>query len=71
MRVAARETRKKREEIRVVGYLILEDGRTVPMDEITPEERERWLAACRARLSQRMSDYYTQHPEEYARLCGE
>ncbi|MBR5094473.1 MAG: hypothetical protein IK095_05210 [Oscillospiraceae bacterium] len=71
MRVAAREPRKKREEIRVVGYLILEDGRTVPMDEITPEERERWIAACQKRLSQRMSDYYTQHPEEYARLCGE
>ncbi len=58
----------KKNEITVVGFLIREDGSRVPMEEITPEEREAWETACCQRLSQRMSDYYTQHPEEWAKL---
>lgn len=58
----------RKNEITVVGFLIREDGSTVPMEDLTPEQREAWHARCRERLSQRMSDYYTQHPEEYKRI---
>ncbi len=58
----------KKNEITVVGFLIRKDGSTVPMDEISPEEREEWLESCRRRLTQRMSDWFAQHPEELAKL---
>ena len=59
---------KKRNEITVVGFLILEDGSTVPMEDLTTEQRAAWKESCCKRLSQRLSDYFTQHPEEYARV---
>ncbi|MBQ7435029.1 MAG: hypothetical protein IJV51_04420 [Oscillospiraceae bacterium] len=47
------------------------DGRTVPVEELTDSERETWHAHMRERLSTGLSAYYSQHPEEYARLrCG-
>lgn len=55
-------------QITVVGFLILEDGRKVPMEDLTPEQRGAWEARCRERLSQRMSDYYTRNQEEWARV---
>ena len=58
----------RKNEITVVGFLILEDGGTVPMEDLTPEQRETWKEACRRRLSERMSDYFTQHPEEWAKV---
>lgn len=58
----------RKNEITVVGFLILEDGSKVPMEDLTPELREAWQARCRERLSQRMSDYYTTHPEEWGRI---
>lgn len=44
------------------------DGRTVPVGELTEEERAQWHRRQLRRLSEGMSDYYTQHPEEFARL---
>ena len=58
----------RKNEITVVGFMILEDGRKVPMEDLTPEQRETWKSRCCERLSQRLSDYFTQHPEEYARF---
>ena len=52
----------------MVGFLIQEDGCTVPMEDLTPYQGEAWKAGCCERLSQRLSDYFMQHPEEYARF---
>lgn len=49
-------------------YVLYPDGRTVAVEDLTDEERESWQANMRRRLSENMSAYYSQHPEEYARL---
>ena len=51
-----------------ICYVIMPDRGPVPLDELTKEERESWGERMRERLSENMSAYYTQHPEEYARL---
>lgn len=67
--MAERKQRKPRkDDIEVVGYLILEDGTTVPWEETTEEQRARFRENATKRLTRTMSDYYSQHPEEYARL---
>lgn len=48
--------------------MVFPDGRTVPVEALTDDERAQWQANMRRRLSENMSDYFTQHPEEYARL---
>ncbi len=50
------------------SFVLMPDGRAVPVGELTEEEREQWRANMRRRLSEDMSAYYTQHPDEYARL---
>ena len=55
-------------QITVVGFLILEDGSKVPMEDLTPELRDAWEARRCERLSQRMSDYYTRNPDEWGRI---
>lgn len=61
----------KRREITVRCFVIMPDGRTVPVEDLTDEERAEWHRRQLQRLSEAMSDYYTQHPEEYAKLtCG-
>ncbi|MBQ9719385.1 MAG: hypothetical protein IJV64_01690 [Oscillospiraceae bacterium] len=57
-----------KKELGFACYLILEDGRAVPWDELTPEQLRRFRERATQRLSERMSDYYTQHPEEFDRL---
>jgi len=44
------------------------DRGPVPLENLTPEERAQWAENKRRRLSENMSAYYTQHPEEYAAL---
>ena len=44
------------------------DGTTKLLEELTDEERAQWQRNMRERLSETMSDYYTQHPDEYRRL---
>ena len=58
----AEKTRKR--ELSFVCYMILEDGSTVPFEELSEEQRRRFRENARERLSARMSDYYTQHPGE-------
>lgn len=58
----------ERKELTCVSYVIFPDGRTVLADELTPEEHAQWQQNMLRRLSENMSDYYTQHPEQYARL---
>ena len=57
-----------KKELTCVSFVIMPDGRTVPAEELTAEENAAWQRRMLQRLSENMSDYYTQHPEEYARL---
>ena len=67
--MAERKQRKPRkDDITVVGFLILEDGNVIPWEERTPEQDRRSRENATKRLTRTMSDYYSQHPEEYARL---
>lgn len=61
---------QKSRELGFVCHMILPDGRTVPFEELTEEQRTAFRERAAQRLSARMSDYYTQHPEEYSRLPG-
>lgn len=58
----------KRKELRCVSYVLMPDGRAVPVGELTAAERGQWQANMCRRLSEELSDYYTQHPDEFARL---
>lgn len=60
--------RPRKDDLSFVCYVILEDGRNVPFEELTPEEHQRFRENAAKRLSDRMSAYYTQHPEEYQKL---
>lgn len=57
-----------KKELTCVSFVIMPDGRTVRAEELTAEENAAWQRRMLQRLSENMSDYYTQHPEEYARL---
>lgn len=60
---------RKPRELKVRCYMhILATDKTVPIEELTPEEREYCAEQMRERLSRNMSDYYAQHPEAYALL---
>lgn len=52
-------------ELEVVGYLLQADGPPRPIESLSAEELEVQRRIWRDRLSRTMSDYYTQHPEEY------
>lgn len=62
----ARKPRK--DDLSFVCYMILEDGSTVPFEDLTQEQLQRFRENATRRLTERMSDYYTQHPDEYAHL---
>ena len=51
-----------------VCYVIMPDRGPVPLENLTAEERAQWAENKRRRLSENMSAYYSQHPEEYAAL---
>lgn len=51
-----------------VSYVIMPDGRTVPVSELTPAEWEQWQKNMAERFRKTMTEYYTQHPDEYRRL---
>lgn len=64
----SKQKKAKRPEITVCGFLLQESG-PVPLETLTEEQRASWQERMCQRLSEGMSDYYTQHPGEYARLC--
>jgi hypothetical protein len=51
-----------------VCYVQMPDGRTVDVKDLTDAERAQWHENMLQRLSENMSAYYSQHPEEYALL---
>ena len=66
--MAGKPRKQPKDNITVVGMLILEDGTIVPMEEATEEQLERFRERAAARASRMLSDYYSQHPEDYAKL---
>ena len=51
-----------------VLYVLKEDGEAVPLDSLTAEQKEELRRNIAQRLSQNLTDYFVQHPEEYVRL---
>ena len=47
----------------------LVDGKVKPLEDLTEEEHSRMLAAMAHRLTESMSDYYAQHPDEVKELA--
>ena len=67
--MAARKPRKApKDDITVRGFMILEDKTIVPVEELTEEQIRRFQENAAKRSSEALSDYYTQHPDEFARL---
>ena len=64
----AKAKQAKKEPMGFVCYLLQEDGSAAAFDELTPEQRAAWQERAAARLGETMSDYYTQHPEEFRAL---
>ena len=60
--------RKPRElKVRCVMH-ILKTDKVVPLEELTPEEKEYCQKEMMARMSRVMSEYYANHPEVYELL---
>lgn len=57
-----------RKPLTCVGYIILKDGRTIPVEDMTAEERERVNKSMNERLSRVMSEYFRLHPEEFEKI---
>ncbi len=53
----------KRQPLKVVGFLIMPDGSTKRIEDLTPEERARWDKERTERLKRVMTEHYRLHPE--------
>ena len=63
------EKRKPRKnDLTFVCYVLKENSEAVPFESLTEEERKQFRQNMARRLSGAMSDYYTQHLDEFARL---
>lgn len=58
----------KKKELTARCFMEFEDGRVVPMEELTEEEKEYAFSRMRKRLSRVMSLYYSEHLDEFERL---
>jgi len=58
----------KSQPLTVKGFMQYEDGRVVPWDELSFEERLRINKTWINRLEQTMGTYYRQHPDELKAL---
>ena len=64
-----RAYKQRKSDLSFVCYVLI-DGQTIPVDELTDEQRQRWQQGMSQRLSENMSFYYSEHPEEYIALCN-
>ena len=64
-----RAYKPRKSDLSFVCYVLI-DGQTIPVDELSDEQRERWQQGMSQRLSENMSFYYSEHPEEYTALCN-
>ena len=51
-------------------YVMVDNDKTVPLEELTAEEKERMRSAMRERLSKSISEYCKNHPGTFAKLPG-
>ena len=58
----------KRKELTATVSVIMEDGTVKPFEELTAEEEKRLRENIRKRLEKSMSLYYSNRPEEFAKL---
>ncbi len=69
----------KRREYTVVGFLIKPESvhksfkeRTaddvIPIEELTPEQKERWVKEAAERSGRMMSDYFSRHLDQFELL---
>lgn len=58
----------KRKELTATVSVIMEDGTVKPFEELTAEEEKRLRENIRKRLEKSMGLYYSNHPEEFAKL---
>lgn len=66
-----RPYKPRKSDLSFVCYVLI-DGQTIPVDELTDEQRQRWQQGMNQRLSENMSFYYSEpeHQEEYIALCN-
>lgn len=64
-----RDYKSRKSDLSFVCYVMI-DGQAIPVDELTDDQRERWQQGMSRRLSENMSFYYAEHPEEYIALCN-
>lgn len=57
-----------KKELSFACFVTMPDGRVRAVEDLTPAEKTEWQRRMLRRLSEDMSDFYTQHPAEYARL---
>lgn len=58
----------KRKELTATVSVIMENGTVKPFEELTAEEEKRLRENIRKRLEKSMNLYYSNHPEEFAKL---
>lgn len=64
-----RAYKQRKSDLSFVCYVLI-DGQTIPVEELTDDQRQRWQQGMSQRLSDNMSFYYSEHPEEYIALCN-
>ncbi len=47
------------------SYMVYPDGRTVPFNSLTAEEKAEWWERTAKRIGQAITDYVNRHPEHY------
>ncbi len=57
-----------RKELSGRCFIEINGAAAVPFDSLSAEEKNRVMEIWSERLSQTMSAYYTNHPEEYSRI---
>lgn len=57
-----------RNELTYRCFIEIDGKEPVPIDSLSSEEKERVMGIWSDRLGRNMSAWYSQHPEEYARL---
>ena len=61
---------RKATQYQAFCYVMIDDDKTVPLEELTAEEKERMHSAMRERLSNSISEYCKNHPGTFAKLPG-
>lgn len=61
---------RKGTELTVECFVEYENGDVKPLNDLTEEERKAFDDNVNRRLSRTLSQYFSLHTDEYAKLCG-